>query len=270
MKISKLLLIGAITTSSILAHGLWLNTFESINEKGGHVIVGFGTGHSLTIHDAISRDPSLKSFDLITPKNEKIALELPLSKIKDIYDDKVIKVSPSNLAMQKITFNKDSLSGTYSAAFSTKALLLTKYIDQKGNQRFKRAAASKVKDAKEIISSMKKITYGKSYFVFKKFTKVESIGHDLELIPKSDISKLYIGDTIEFEVLYKGKALEKGYVTAKNSLSKSDNSLFSSIRKGKVKFILTNVGQWSFDISKEVQEKDITLSYTATATLNIK
>lgn len=269
MKISKLLLVGAVATTSLLAHGLWLNSFESISAKGGHVTVGFGTGHNLKIDDAISQRTTFLSFNLTTPQNENIELKMPSKEISDVYKDKNIRIIPSNLAMQKISFNEDSISGTYSISMATKSTFFTKYIDNKGKERFKRVPKDKIKDVKEILSSKKYTKYAKSYFVFKNWTQPKPVGHKLELIPTKDISKLYIGDTITLNVLYKGEALSSGYVTAKNSLSKGDNALYAPIRKGKVKFVLTNFGQWNFNVTQE-EKGDITLVNTASATINIK
>ena len=55
-----------------------------------------------------------------------------------------------------------------------------------------------------------------------------------------------------------------------NNLSKNDNALYANIRKGQAKFVLTNFGQWKFSINKETKENDLTVSDTASATINIK
>ena len=59
-------------------------------------------------------------------------------------------------------------------------------------------------------------------------------------------------------------------MTAINNLSKNDNALYANIRKGQAKFVLTNFGQWKFSINKETKENDLTVSDTASATINIK
>ena len=59
-------------------------------------------------------------------------------------------------------------------------------------------------------------------------------------------------------------------MTAVNNLSKNDNALYANIRKGQAKFVLTNFGQWKFSINKETKENDLTVSDTASATINIK
>lgn len=269
MKISKLLLAGAITTSSLFAHGLWLNSFEAKSHGGSLVTVGFGSGHNLTIEDSITDRIELASFDLTTPYGKTIALKKPQRGLEDIHNEDGLKIVDSNLAMQKIILGKESKRGTYSANFATKTGMFTKYFDTNDKMKFSTKTKDKIRNLKKVISSSKNTTYAKTYFVHSTWSEPIPVGHKLEIIPTSDISKLYVGDTINLKVLYKGKPLESGYITAKNSLSKGDNALFSTVKKGKAKFVLTNFGQWSFNIN--VKEKgEVILSDSASATINIK
>ena len=61
-------------------------------------------------------------------------------------------------------------------------------------------------------------------------------------------------------------------MTAVNNLSKNDNALYANIRKGQAKFVVTifwlNFNNSS--INKETKENDLTVSDTASATINIK
>ena len=270
MKISKLLLAATLTTSSLLAHSLWINSFEANSHGSKLVTVGLGFGHNPTIEDSISDRLKLKSFDLITSDGKTIALKQPAKGLKDIYDADNISIVDSNLAMQKIAFGKKSKEGTYTAALSTQSGTFIKYLDKNDKQRFSRKSKDEIKNLKKIISTTKSTLFAKSYFVNKSWTQPKAVGHDLELIPTSDISKLYIGDKITFDVLYKGKPLQSGFVTAKSALAKGDNALYSSVRKGKAKFVLTNFGQWMFTINNKKDVDGITISDTATTTINIQ
>lgn len=270
MKISKFLFVGAITASSLYAHGLWLNSFEAKSHGGTLVTVGIGSGHNLTIEDAISDRVQLVSFDLSTPDGKLIPLKKPLRGLKDIYSGDDLKIVDSNLAMQKISFTKDSKKGTYSANFATKTGIFTKYLDKKDKTKFSIKPKEKIRDLKKVLSSSKNTTFAKTYFVNAKWSEPKPVGHKLEIIPTNDISKLYVGDKISLKVLYKGEPLQSGYITAKNALSKGDNALFSSIRKGKASFVLTNVGQWSFNISHKSKKDGMDIVDKASATINIK
>lgn len=270
MKISKLLLAGAITTSTLLAHGFWLNAFEANSHGAKLVTVGIGTGHNPTIEDSVSDRVKLKSFDLITPNNKTIALKKPLKGLEDIYDKDNLRIVDSNLAMQKISFGKESEKGTYSAALATQTGTFVKYLDKNDKTKFSTKDKDKIRDLKKVLATIKNTVYAKTYFVNKSWTQPKAVGHELELIPTNDISKLYIGDTITFDVLHKGKPLESGYVTAKNALNKGDNALFANVRKGKAKFVLTNFGQWMFTVNNKKEQDGITISDTASATINIQ
>lgn len=269
MNISKLLLASAITTSSLFAHSFWLNAFEANSHGKTLVTVGLGSGHNLTIEDSISDRFKLESFDLTTPDGKKIALRKPQKGLEDIYDENGLKIVDSNLAMQKISFGKEVKEGTYSVSFATVKGMFTKYLDNNGKMRFSNKPKDKLRDVKKIVFSSKIVNYGKSYFVNKKWSEPKAVGHDLEIIPVNDISKLYIGDKIELKVLYKGEPLKSGFLIAKAALNKGDNALYAPIRNGKTKVVLTNSGQWKFSI-KHTQKGEIDTVSNATATVNIK
>ncbi|MGB3749961.1 MAG: DUF4198 domain-containing protein [Arcobacteraceae bacterium] len=270
MKLTKILLAGALSASSLLGHGLWINAFEASSHGSKLVTVGLGTGHNPTIEDSISDRLSLKSFDLITQDGKKIALKKPAKGLEDIYDKNNLKIVDSNLAMQKVSFGKKSDKGTYSVALATNPNTFIKYIDTKGEEKFSRKAKSEIRNLKEIISTTKGTTFAKTYFVNQEWTQPKAVGHTLELIPTTDISKLAVGDTVVFDVLYDGKALKSGSVTAKSALAKNENALYSSVRKGKAKFVLTHKGQWMFTINDKQVKGEITHSNTASATINIQ
>lgn len=269
MKLTKILLAGALSASSLLGHNLWLNSFEATSHGSKLVTVGLGFGHNPTIEDSISDRLSLKSFDLITEDGKKIALKKPLKGLEDIYDKNNLKIVDSNLAMQKISFGKKSDKGTYSAALATTSNTFIKYIDTKGEEKFSRKAKSEIRNLKEIISTTKSTKFARTYFVNQKWTQPEAAGHTLELIPTTDISKATVGDTVVFDVLYNGKALKSGSVTAISAQAINNNALFAKVRKGKAKFTITNKGQWMFTINNKEDKDGITLSNTATTTINI-
>ncbi len=270
MKITKLLLLATLTTSTLLAHGLWLNSFEANSHGTKLVTVGLGTGHNPTIEDSISDRMDFKSFDLLTPKGKLIALAKPSKGLKEIYKSDELNIVPSNLAMQKISLKKQAKEGTYSVALATQTKTFIKYIDKNDKTQFTIKAKDEIRNLKEIISTNKNTIYAKTYFVNKSWSEPKAVGHELELIPINDISKLYVGDTITFKVLYKGKALKSGYVIAKNALNKEDNALFANVRKGEAKFVLTNFGQWMFTINNKQEKDGIIISDTASATINIQ
>lgn len=268
-KISKLLLLCTLSTSSLLAHGLWLNSFEAESHGTTLVSVGLGFGYNLSVEDSIPNRVKLDSFDLITPYGKVITLKKPQKGLEDIYNKDDLKVVDSNFAMHTIKLGKDSVAGTYSVGFSTKTATVIKYLDTKGKTKFSIKPRNKIRNLKKIISTTIRTSYGRAYFINKNWTKPRVIGHKLELIPENDISKLYVGDTIRLKVMFEGNELDKGYVIAKNALSKGDNSLYSPIKNGKAKFLLTNFGQWEFKVKKIKEDNGIILLDKASTTINI-
>lgn len=177
MKIKKLLLVGAITTSSLFAHGLWINAFEATSHGSKLVTVGLGTGHNPTIEDSISDRVELNSFDLITPEGKAIALEKPKRGLEEIYNKDNLNIIPSNLAMQKISFKKESKEGTYTVALATKTNTFIKYLDKNDKERFTTKSKEEIRNLKEILSTTKSTVYAKSYFVNKIWSEPKVVGH---------------------------------------------------------------------------------------------
>lgn len=267
MKLIKILLLGATTFSSLLAHDLWINTFDNLSKKK-YVMIGLSRGHKLPIQDYIPGKIKFDSFDLVDPNNQTIELEKPIERLKKSFENESLSIVKSNLALQKVSFEESAIKGTYSVSLKRQKNFFTEYIDTKGKKRFKRALKKDIKGIKELISEKEINNFSKSYFVLGEWSTPQALGHDLEILPQNDISKLKKGDVLELKVLYKGKELESGYMTAKHSSKKKMNPFFSKIKKGKAKFIITNKGQWFFKTVHNKKEKINSLNI-ATATINI-
>ncbi|RXJ57550.1 DUF4198 domain-containing protein [Candidatus Marinarcus aquaticus] len=269
MNISKIIVAGTLTASSLFAHSLWVNSFNSTTPKGGHTTVSIGWGHHLSIDDSVPTKMKLNSFNLIDPSNQAIALEMPLEKVEEIYKDAQLAISKSNMAMQKISFQEKALKGTYSVALATKTGYFTKYIDIKGKERFKRLSKDKITDAKKILQSNQINTFAKSYFVFNQWSAPKPVGHPIELIPTNDFTTINQSEGVTFDVLLEGKPLSSGYVTAKSALNPRANALFAPVKKGKASFVVPHKGVWIFNVTHKT-ESDITHIQKTSATLNIQ
>lgn len=269
MNMSKILVVSSLTACSLFAHGLWINTFESIKKDKGYATVGIGWGHGVGIEDSIPSKKVLESFSLYTPDNKRIALKKPLTKVEKVLESDTLNIVQSNMALQKISLDKKSVQGTYSTELVTKPGHLTRYINKEGKIKFQRKTKDNIKDIKTLIEAIESTTYAKSYFVFGKWSEPKTVGHKLEIIPSNDFSKLKIGDTIELTILYDGKLLQSGTITATSSEKLDSNAYTSSIRKGKAKFKLTHAGKWIFNTNKK-EAGNITIAANASATLNIK
>lgn len=269
MNISKIIVAGTLTASTLFAHSLWVNSFNSTTPKGGHATVSIGWGHHLSIDDSVPTKMRLDSFNLLDPSNQTIALKMPLEKVEEIYKDAQLTITQSNMAMQKISFQKEALKGTYSVALAAKTGYFTKYIDTKGKERFKRLSKDKITDAKEILQSNQINTFAKSYFVFNQWSAPQPVGHPIELIPTNDFTATHQSKSVTFDVLFEGKPLSSGYVTAKSALNPTDNALFAPVKKGKASFVVPHKGVWIFNVTHKTQG-EITHIQKTSATLNIQ
>jgi len=110
--ILKLLTLTTLSVSSLSAHSLWINSFESFKHKPGHAMVGIGWGHHLPIDDAVTKKIKLDSFKLVLPDGKKVNLELPKQKKSEIYSDDSINITNADLAMQKVAFDKQTKGHT--------------------------------------------------------------------------------------------------------------------------------------------------------------
>jgi uncharacterized GH25 family protein len=92
--------------------------------------------------------------------------------------------------------------------------------------------------------------FAKSYLTVGKWTNPKPLGHGLEIIPRTDLSNLHVGDLVEVDVLFYGKPLNATaksveYITAhSSSFGQSDGfRLMSFIINGKAKFRVQSAGQ---------------------------
>lgn len=274
--ILKLLTLTALSVGTLNAHYLWINSFESFEHKPGHAMVGIGWGHKLPIGEAVTKKIKLDSFNLITPENKKVNLELPNQDINKVYKDDSINISSADLAMQKVAFNNETEMGTYSLELITKPGYYTMFIDDKGRKRLKLKPTSELKNIKKLLFSMKHQAFAKSYFTVGEWFSPKPLGHTLEMIPVTDLSNVKVGDVVEMEVLFNGKKLsatpaKTEFLTAVSSSRGELNPLFSNIVKGKAKIKVTHSGQWMFTVKKQDQkDKDTAQVNVATLTFNVK
>lgn len=285
--LKKVALATLVTVSSLSAHSLWVNSFSSFEHKPGHTLVGIGWGHSLPIGDNLTNKITIKEFNLVDINLNKVALKIPNNKNQEVVSkNDNLKIVKADTAMQKVIFNKDTKKGTYQIELVTKPTYFTKYIDTNGKKRLKLKPKDELDNIKKVLFSMRHQAFAKSYFTIDKWTEPKSLGHGLEMIVKSDLSKIKIGDTVNIEVLFNGKLLSatpaKDEFLIATSKSRGDNNpLFSYIGKGKAKIKITHSGQWIFTVKhreatskdgklKKFYSKSDVVSNVATITFDVK
>jgi len=266
-KISVFLIVALFSMVSLAqAHSVWINSFESHAHKPPHTMVSLGWGHALPMDDilnspngriAIERfellDPDLKKTDLLKP-------EFKLSK-PDLSTDN-FDLFTADLATQKVALKKDSAKGVYQFSAVSKPTFYTQYIDKKGKTRLKLKPKNEAKDIKKVLMAVKYQAFAKSYLTVGKWTNPKALGHGLEIIPRTDLSNLHVGDLVEVDVFFYDKPLSATaksmeYITAQSSsFGQSDGfSLFSYIMKGKAQFRVQSSGQWMITVN---HKEDVT------------
>ena len=288
--ISCFVLIAFATSAQ--AHSFWINLFESNVHKPPHAMVSLGWGHNLPLDDTLTapngsivierfelHDPSLKKNDLIKPASKKSEPSLTTGNFDLIAAD---------IAAQKIALKEDSEPGVYQISATSKPTFYTQYIDKKGKQRLKPRPMDEIKDIEKTLFSFKYQCFAKSYLTVGPWKNPKPLGHGLEIIPRTDLTNVRVGDLVEVDVLFYGQPLSYNaenapYILA-NSSSFGQNdrfSLFSHLFDGKAQFRVQSSGQWVInthhkgDVTEDGELKDLygktkIVYHAATLTFNVK
>jgi len=260
--------IGTIGVSSLSAHSLWINAFESFSHAPGHTTVGLGWGHSLPIDDILNSANGkviVENFEIISPNGKVTKLKIPSSEEEKAQEENDnFDVYNADVALQKVALKKDSQKGVYKIKAKSKSTFYTQYIDSKDRTRLKLTTMDKIKDIKKVLMSVKYEAFATSYLTLGKWEEQQATNKGLEIIPKSDLSNVKVGDLVEFEVLFYGKPLNVSaksmdYITAmSNTFGQNDGfSLMSYIKEGKAQFRVQSAGQWMVSCNhKDTVSKD--------------
>lgn len=286
------LLASIIFTSQAAAHSLWINLNESYTHPPGHAIVSLGWGHVIPMDDLlVSKAGSLQlaTFDLIDPDMNRTGLTLPSSKAEEIIEAQSgMTVQAGDLGIRKLSLTKETKPGTWQTVATSKENFFTKYIDNKGRQRMAQTTMDQIMNVKQVIFSVKYKAFAKSFTAVQEWTPPEPLGHELELMPLTDLSKIHAGDLVGFDVSFMGRPLSvKGdkieYMTAtSNTFGGPDNfSLFSYLINGKAQFRMPAAGQWVVNVYvkqevakdgllKKLVGKCTAVWYAGTISFNVK
>lgn len=251
-------------TSMLSAHALWVNVFPT--KLYAYVSLGFG--HSLPFQDVLMSKKgkvNLERFTLISPSSTETELKKPTVVMGDpIATLKGVEVFDADVAMQKVVFDTDeSEKGTYQVVAVSESRFYTKYIDNEGKEKKERKPMTEMNDIKDIIMSLRTKIYGKAFFTLGDWTEPKPIGKGLEIVPKTDLSKLKVGDLVEVEVLFDGEPLKRNPKKDRDFISAYSTdfgqpdkfTMVSSIRDGKAKFRVQTIGQWLVEVK---HKKDVT------------
>lgn len=261
--IKKLFFTFFFFVSFLSAHTLWVNSFETRTYNPPYISVSLGWGHIIPIDDMLNSQNGkvvISEFNIISPKGVKTSLRIPSSgfaepslKLSDF------DVFDSDIALQKIAFKENSLKGVYIIEAKAKQTYLSRYIDTKDRKRMKFGSIDKLKKVKKIIESLRTTRIAKTYFTLGDWKEPKPLNKGLELIPLSDLSKVKVGDVLEFKVLFYGKKIKAKEPLMASSSSfkiKDKYEINSKIINGKAKIKVTSKGQWIVSIHHKEKVKD--------------
>ena len=293
--IKKLLFVSVMFFLSLVnlnAHSLWVNSFESFTHKPAHIIVGLGWGHSMPMDDILNSPNGrviVEEFKIISPNGEIINLDIPSSEPQEANKKaKNFDIFSADMGLQKIALKENSQKGVYKIEAKSKPTFYTEYIDTKGNKRLKLTTMDKLDDIQKILMSVKYEAFAKSYLTIDKWEEQKTTNKGLEIIPKTDLSNVKVGDLVEFEVLFEGKPLNVSpssidFISAdSNTFGQNDSfSLMSYIVNGKAQFRVQSAGQWRVScehkdtVTKDGNLKDLfgkveQVFNTSSLTFNVK
>lgn len=259
-KIFCFLLLAVGIASSAQAHSLWVNVFESHAHQPPHAMVSLGWGHVLPMDDILN-SPSgriaLDRFELLDPALNKTGLVKPEGgsgapvQTSDSFD-----LFAGDMALQKVALKQEAAKGVYQFSAASVPSFFTRYIDPAGRTRLQMKPRNEISDIKEVLMSVKYQAFAKSFLTVGGWQDPKPLGHDLEIIPLTDLSSLRAGDMVEVKVLFYDKPLTATarsieYITAHGTgFGQGEGfALFSYIIDGKAQFRVQSSGQWMISVS---------------------
>lgn len=275
-----------LTASTASAHSLWVNCFESTQiHPPGHATVSLGWGHTLPIDDmpnSVKAKLGIEEFNLADPAGNKTKLYKPQPKAaKPFKTNGDYDLYISDIANQQIALKKETQQGVYLIEAISQKNYFTQYIDKKGRTRLALKPMDALDDIQKVLLSVQHQAFGKSYLTVKQWAMPDPVGHDLEITPLTDLSRVKIGDMVEFDVRFHGKPLSWGpdsqaYITGYSpSFGGEKFAVFSMVLGGKAQFRVQNAGQWRVNTTqdgplKELYGKVKTVNNAATLTFTVR
>jgi uncharacterized GH25 family protein len=224
-----------LSASMAHAHSVWINAFESHAHQSRHAMVSLGWGHALPMDDILTSPNgriAIEQFELLDPALKKTDLIKPEFKL-------------SKPEMETGNFDLFARPTFY-----------TQYVDKGGKTRMQLKPKNELNDIKKVLMAVKYQAFAKSYLTVGTWANPNPLGHGLEIIPRTDLSDLHVGDLVEVDVRFYGEPLTATaksieYITAQSSsFGQSDGfSLMSYIMEGRAQFRVQSRGQWMIGVN---------------------
>ncbi|MBN1907395.1 MAG: DUF4198 domain-containing protein [Deltaproteobacteria bacterium] len=274
------------------AHTFWINCYDSQSHEPGHVMVSLGYGHSVPMDDLLDSDGAemkLTSYELVDPAMKKSSLPMPVfDGNQGMKNASGIIVKRGDLGISKLTFSEDAEEGTYQIGATSKPDYYTLVVNDKGRRKWILKPMDEIKDAKEIIQSTKYQAMAKGFFTKGKWTDPKPLGHELEIIPMTDLASVRAGDLVEFKILLMNEPFSstpsqiERITAVSNTFGGPDNFYIAAdIARGKARLRFSTPGQWIVSVYhvkevskderlKNLEKKCIQAHYVASISFNVR
>lgn len=288
--IAGLLLIGF--SSSAQAHMFWINLYESFSHPPGHTIVSLGYGHAIPMDDLlVSKGATLRlaTYELVDPDLGRTQLPKPSMENKEgLKTNPGIIVHSGDLGIRKLSLTDKTKPGTYQVVAISKSDFYTLYKNKKGKRKWEIKPMNEIEDAEKIIHSVKYKALAKAFFSVKNWTDPKPLGLDLEIIPKTDLSNVHVGDVVQFQINLMGRPFSskpnkiERITATSNSFGGPDGFfLAANIYRGKAQFRMPAAGQWVVSVNlmqevkseedfKKLVDKCTAIGYVSSISFNVK
>ena len=254
-----------IIASQAAAHSLWVNVHESFTHPPGHVLTSLGWGHQVPMDDFLMSEAgavNIERYDLVGPDGSVSSMPLPVIKKEKTTTSKTgMAITKGDLGLRKIALTKETKPGTYAVTAESKATFFTGYVDAKGKNQMATKPMDEIKGAKSFNFSTRYKAVASSYIGIKEWTKPVALGHDLALIPETDLSKVRAGDIVKFTVTLNGKPVTSD-MEGVNYLHMTSNTfggpdkymLAAYVFEGKAQIHVPTTGAW---VASVMLKKDV-------------
>ncbi len=282
-------------SSTAFAHNFFVNITESMAHPPGSIVTNIGWGHGLPMHDFFTGD-KLKTYGIYDPDLKKMNFPFDPKANSGIEKNKGKADSnfpggnmlSGDMYCRNVRFSKDAPQGTYQVAATTNKIQFSVWKNAKGRKKWGRITLDKIKGAKTIEMCLQYQSFAKSFVKVGKWTEPKPLGHDLELIPLTDLSQVRVGDEVTFKVLLLGKPVRpdkngQPNLKAYGELYGADGSygLRGRISNGIAKIRVTAPGRWLASVNmtkpvnkengpKELIGKALETGYNASATFFVR
>ena len=282
-------------SNSAFAHHFYVSVTESMAHAPGSIVTNIGWGHGLPFDDFCPGDmlssysvydPDLKKMDFPFDANANKGAEGNMGKEVPHFPGGTML--PGDMYVRKLFFKKNAPQGTYQVAAKMKKTQFSLWIDQKGRQKWGHTYLNDIKEFKKILLCLNFQSFAKSFVTVGKWAEPKPLGHDLELIPLTDLSQVKVGDEVVFKVLLPGKPVQQNMeglpdlkVFGEHYGADGSHCLRGAIFNGIAKIRVTAPGRWLavVDIRKPVNKengpkeligKALTTGYNASATFFVR